>query len=510
MSFWRSIWRSPPGLDDEELARDVERRLAMFGGFANLFGASGVVLFLFYLTPNTLSDVQSEQLTDRWPFFAVYMALALPLAWLLVTHRPFIPVADWLRGGGAASIETQELVLRYPRNWALGTVVPWAGGTLISFAVTADVDISVGAGGALGIAAGGMTAISLQYLVVERIMRPVTARALAGGPPPGEVGAGVGARSAMAWVFGSGVPFLGIIAFAGAEVAGAHFETGEVAIASLVLAAVGILNGAIATLLSARSFVEPLAEMRGALERVERGEMDVQVRVDDGSEVGLLEAGFNRMTRGLAERERLRDAFGAFVDPALAERVATEGTDFAGEEVELSLLFLDVRDFTSFSERVGPHDVVANLNQLYDRVVPIVLEHGGHANKFIGDGLLAVFGAPARLGDHADCAVKAALEIGALNESEYFSGLRVGVGVNSGEVVVGTIGGGGRLDFTVIGDPVNTAARVEAATRETGDDVLITAATMDLLSHDHGAWVERDPASLKGKSEPVRLFAPAR
>jgi adenylate cyclase len=214
------------------------------------------------------------------------------------------------------------------------------------------------------------------------------------------------------------------------------------------------------------------------------------------------------MTRGLAERERLRDAFGAYVDPTLAERVIEEGTDLAGEQVELSLLFMDVRDFTGYSERVGPHEVVAGLNELYDRVVPIVTEHGGHANKFIGDGLLAVFGAPARFDDHADRAVAAALEIATLNESRHISGLRVGVGVNSGEVVVGTVGGGGRLDFTVIGDAVNTASRVEAATRETGDDVLITAATRERLQATHCDWTERDSVELKGKSDRVRLFAP--
>jgi adenylate cyclase len=119
-----------------------------------------------------------------------------------------------------------------------------------------------------------------------------------------------------------------------------------------------------------------------------------------------------------------------------------------------------------------------------------------------------VFGAPAKLDDHADRAVAAALEIGALNEGGE-GPLSVGVGVSSGEVVVGTIGGGGRLDFTVIGDPVNTAARVESATRATGDDVLITAATRSLLQDDHGDWVERDPVPMKGKIEPVRLFAPA-
>ena len=493
------------------LAKDVERRLSFFGGVANLTGAIGVVVFLIYLAPSSLSDAEIEQIADFWPYFLLYMAITMPLGWIFITRRPFIPIGDWLRSGEPADVTMQETVLRYPRNWALATAVPWLGGAIFSFAITATVSVPLAAAGALGVIAGGFTACSLQYLVIERIMRPVTARALAGGPPPGTGtgSAGVAARTAMAWVFGSGVPLLGIIAFAAGEVAGADLDAEKVAVASLFLAIVGIVNGAIATGIAARSVVDPLGAMRKALERVEQGELETQVRVDDGSEVGLLEAGFNRMTRGLAERERLRDAFGAFVDPSLTERVLEEGTDFAGEEVELSLLFMDVRDFTSFSERVSAREVVTNLNQLYERVVPIILGHGGHANKFIGDGLLAVFGAPDRLADHADRAVDAALEIGSLNDSEYFSGLRFGVGVNTGEVVVGTIGGGGRLDFTVIGDPVNTAARVESATRKTGDDVLITAGTKDLLSRDHGDWVERDPVPLKGKSEPVRLFAPA-
>jgi adenylate cyclase len=504
------LWRSPPGLDGAELARDVERRLAIFGGTANLIGASGVLVFLAYLAPSSLSDAQIEQLVeDLWPLFLAYMAVTLPLGYLLITRRPFRPVAEWLQSGEPADVAIQKRVLRYPRTWALGTAVPWTVGALLAFAVAAATDVGVAAAGALGIVAGGLTSVSLQYLVVEWIMRPVAARALAGGPPPATGATGVGVRSAMAWVFGSGVPMLGIVAFGAGDLAGADFDSGEVAIASLVLAAVGILNGAIATVIAARSVVDPLASMRGALERVERGELGTQVAVDDGSEVGLLEAGFNRMTRGLAERERLRDAFGAYVDPSLTERVIAEGTDLAGDQVDVSLLFMDVRGFTGYSEKLGPQEVVASLNALYERVVPIVTEHGGHANKFIGDGLLAVFGAPVRLEEHADQAVAAALEIGALNDSRHFSGLSVGVGVNSGEVVAGTVGGGGRLDFTVIGDAVNTAARVEAATRETGDNVLITAATHAQLRNDHGTWTERDPVELKGKSEPVRLYAPS-
>jgi class 3 adenylate cyclase len=229
------------------------------------------------------------------------------------------------------------------------------------------------------------------------------------------------------------------------------------------------------------------------------------VTADD--ETGALTRAFNRMVSGLQERERLRDAFGAFVDPELAERVARDGTDLRGEELEVSVLFMDVRGFTTLSESAAARDVVGQLNQLYDRVVPIILRHGGHANKFIGDGLLAVFGAPVRHRDHADRAVAAALEI-ARNVNSSDGGLRVGLGVNTGTVVVGTIGGGGRLDFTVIGDPVNTAARVESATRQTGDDLLITEETRRQLGRGHGEWDERPPIPLKGKERAVRLFAP--
>ncbi|MGH2951760.1 MAG: adenylate/guanylate cyclase domain-containing protein, partial [Solirubrobacterales bacterium] len=307
----------------------------------------------------------------------------------------------------------------------------------------------------------------------------------------------------------TGVPLLGIAAIAVGVVAGIDLEEGRIVGAALFLSVGAIVVGLVAMAIAARSVADPLNSMREALARVEGGDLGAEVAVDDGSEVGRLQAGFNRMTRAFAERERLRDALGAFVDPTLTERILAEGTDLAGEEVELSLLFMDVRGFTSFSERSQATEVVTALNDLYGEVVPIVLRHGGHANKFIGDGLLAVFGAPERLTDHAERAVAAATEIAATVGDRYRGPLRVGIGVNSGVAVVGTIGGGGRVDFTVIGDAVNTAARVESATRETGDDLLITGATRDLLRDGTAGWVERPGIELKGKAEVVRLFAPA-
>jgi adenylate cyclase len=167
-----------------------------------------------------------------------------------------------------------------------------------------------------------------------------------------------------------------------------------------------------------------------------------------------------------------------------------------------------VRGFTQFAERAAAQEVVACLNELYEAVVPVIQRHGGHANKFVGDGLLAVFGAPERHADHAARAVAAACEIAQLVREGAGGELRVGLGVNSGRVVVGTIGGGGRRDFTVIGDPVNTAARVEAATRVTGDDILITETTLRALGPPGDDFEERPSVPLKGKSATVRLYAP--
>jgi class 3 adenylate cyclase len=292
-------------------------------------------------------------------------------------------------------------------------------------------------------------------------------------------------------------------------VAGNHAGVGRIAAAVFVSIAVALTLTFGLSVLLASSVVAPIRRLQAATARVARGDLATRVPVVASDETGALTRAFNRMVSGLQERERLREAFGTFVDPELAERVAREGTDLRGEEVDVSILFLDVRGFTTFAERTPARDVVARLNELYEVVVPIILANGGHANKFIGDGLLAVFGAPERHADHADRAVAAAIEIAARVRERHGEDLRVGLGVNSGPVVVGTIGGGGRLDFTVIGDVVNTAARVESATRDTGDDVLITGATRRRLKRRPDGWTERPPIPLKGKAETIELYAPA-
>src|SRR3954453_18348370 len=185
----------------------------------------------------------------------------------------------------------------------------------------------------------------------------------------------------------------------------------------------------------------------------------------------------------------------------------SEGELLEGDEVEVSVLFVDIRDFTPFAESASASEAVARLNEFFDLVVPILIKHGGHANKFVGDGVLGVFGAPDRLPDHADRALAAACEIAEAVEDKLRGDLQIGVGINSGPVIAGSIGGGGRLEFTVIGDPVNVAARGERATRETGDIVLLTEATRCLLTRVGTELEPRGRMPLKGKAGSVALWS---
>jgi adenylate cyclase len=256
------------------------------------------------------------------------------------------------------------------------------------------------------------------------------------------------------------------------------------------------------------SVASSMRDLRDGARRIGAGEFGGRVPIASTDETGELAQSFNEMAAGLAERERIREAFGTYVDRDVAEHILREGTSLTGEEVDVTMLFLDIRGFTTFAERLSAPEVVATLNRLFERIVPIIHEHSGHVDKYVGDGLLAVFGAPRRQEDHADQALAAALEIARAVEDEFGAELAVGIGLNSGPVVAGNVGGAGRLEFSVIGDAVNVAARVESATRQTGDRILIAGRTKELLRTGKITFVERPGLTLKGKTKPVEIYAP--
>jgi adenylate cyclase len=482
--------------------------------------AIGFGLFLFYVVFLGGAAIVPAYFEVSWGEFAllagfiVVQQMLYNLLFARAFQRRLRPVVAWLRAGrprdgalGAwkASVSLPMEYLRLLSRY----IAPFWGALAFGIVTTAVLELSLVEGLVLLLAAELFIwyGVVIFYLTMELAMRPVAEDAAS------HVEEGV----ALSY---SGVPMrLRLVAalpvinlLTGLVVAGLA-DPGREGIEDLdplvmLAAAVSFAASLWLTALLAGSVAAPISALRDATQRLGRGDLSTRVPVATTDETGALARSFNAMAIGLGERERLREAFGTFVDPELTERVLEEGTDLAGEEVEASMLFLDVRGFTTMSEQASARDIVAKLNELYDLCVPVVTKHGGHANKFIGDGMLAVFGAPERHPDHADRAVAAAIDIAQCVQKHFGGELRVGVGVNSGRVLVGTVGGGGRLDFTVIGDAVNTASRVESATRETGDDVLVTEATLDLLSGEQVGWEERPPIPLKGKSERVRLYAP--
>ena len=276
--------------------------------------------------------------------------------------------------------------------------------------------------------------------------------------------------------------------------------------------AVGLIVGGYAAWLIRAGMLKPtlgpLADLTEAVHRIRLGDFGHRLPLTSADEFGELVTAVNEMQTGLAEREALHAAFGSYVDPVLARRLIETGSSvFAGEELVVTVLFADVRDFTSYSEAVAPSTAVDLLNRLFDVMVPVLHERGGHANHYLGDGLLAIFGAPNSLDQHADAAVGAAVEMHRQVRAEFGSDLRVGIGINTGPVIAGTVGGGGRHEFTVIGDTVNTAARVEQLTKDTGDSILITEATRTALSAPRPRATKRGAFDLKGKSAKVTVHA---
>ena len=254
--------------------------------------------------------------------------------------------------------------------------------------------------------------------------------------------------------------------------------------------------------------MRPIHDLAEGTKRVAAGDYSQRLPVAQDDDLGVLSASFNRMQAGLAERRRLHAAFGTYVDPALAARLLEQGDDvFTGERRAVTVMFIDIRDFTPFAEANTAEDTVTRLNTLFEIVVPVVVEAGGHVNKFLGDGALAVFGAPNDLPGHADAALRTAQVIDRLVTERFGQELRIGIGINTGVVIAGTIGGGGKLEFTLIGDAVNVAARVEQLTKTTGETILLTQQCLEALASRPTGLIDRGSHALKGKSAPVQVFS---
>ena len=267
------------------------------------------------------------------------------------------------------------------------------------------------------------------------------------------------------------------------------------------------------SIMMAREVTSSIDRMLEALRLVQNKELDTQLTVTTTDEFATLYEGFNHMTTGLQERERLRDAFGRYVAPEVAEEVMRHGVSLGGSVVSAAVLFADIRDFTALSEQITPAEVVSLLNGYFAAIESPIHVEGGWINKFGGDSLLAVFGAPVPLSNHVQRAVRAALgmraalcEFNARQREKHGPTLRIGLGIHKGEMVAGSVGSPDRMEYTVIGDVVNTAAHIQALNKKWDTDVLLSAEVYAVVGGNVPTRA-MPPTEVHGKSEPLQVYA---
>jgi adenylate cyclase len=223
-----------------------------------------------------------------------------------------------------------------------------------------------------------------------------------------------------------------------------------------------------------------------------------------------LRKGFRRTLESVEDRTRILGVFGQHVSPAVVEQLLAQKADVRSELREVCVMFLDVRNFTAFSEGKSPEEVVGYLNSLFGFMVESVNAHHGIVNKFLGDGFMAVFGAPLRSDNDCRNAVTAALEIvsklEALCADDAIAPTRVGIGIAAGKALVGNVGSSERKEYTVIGDVVNVASRVEGLNKELGSQIVVTARVFEQCGIDLPPTVAEAPLKVRGRKEPIQIF----
>jgi len=258
-----------------------------------------------------------------------------------------------------------------------------------------------------------------------------------------------------------------------------------------------------AVLILARSITTPLSKLAGVVKKIEEGDYDLSVAVESRDEIGELAESVNSMASGLAEKEKVRDLLGKVVSHQIAEQLLNNPVELGGEERVATILFSDIRGFTTFCEGLPPKEVLKALNTVLSAISDIVESHQGVVDKYNGDAVMALFGVPIKGENDTDNAMNALIEITRALET-MDSRLSACVGVNTGIVVAGNLGSTNRMNYSVIGDTVNLSARLESLTRLYNVSNIVSEASRD--DAPHFLYRELDVVCVAGKSQSVRIF----
>lgn len=508
----RAVLRGAPGDLPGTTIHTITRRAITAGSvLSSLVGAALVVVLLALVLPLPLDPLTESEVRLR---NAIAVALYVPAAiWVGVRrgHRIGEEVTGWLVQERTPTERERRRAVAMPLRLFAMQLLLWSLAAALFAALNAPFDALFGFQVGITVLLSGMATASIAYLLAVRFGRAIVARALADEPPQRfRAAPGILVRAVLAWALGTMIPVAGALVLAAFALGIDDVDRVELARSVIVLSAIALVVGLLATVITARSVADPLRELRHALLRVERGDLDAAVAVNDASEVGYVQAGFNRMVAGLRERERLRDLFGRHVGQDVAQRALREGVTLGGEEREAAALFVDVVGSTGLATRRPPTEVVQVLNAFFAVVVAVTREHGGLVNKFEGDGALCVFGAPLAIEDPAGAALAAARSLARRLEAEVPE-VHAAVGVSAGTVVAGNVGAADRFEYTVIGDPVNEAARLTEQAKALPGRVCASGTAVDRARDpaERERWTLGEEVVLRGRDQPTCVAVPS-
>ncbi len=413
-------------------------------------------------------------------------------------------------------IKTKRYILDYPLYSAGVTAIIWVVVGIVFGLLNQSFRVLIGI-----IAGGGLIATSLLYFVGDLLWRPIIPFFF----PDGNLSEVHAFRLPVLGKLLIVLLFIGILppvllvnlSWQRAQIliAAPNPETvlENLRLVQLFILSVSIIASIGLAVFTTRSITEPIDALRKAMGQVKKNDLDAQVFVTTNDELGYLGENFNQMTAGLRQKEMLRNLLNIYVSPEVAQEALVHGTKLGGELIECTVLFSDIRSFTSISETLSPDKLMTLLNRYMSMMVEVIIKNGGMVNKFGGDSLLVVFGTPLNPADnHAEQAIRTAQAMfGALdifNQERSSSLLEIGIGIATGAVVAGNIGGDERIEYTVIGDTVNLASRLEGKTKEIEGNTLINEETYQQASQNFTFQAEHIPnIRVKGKKETLGAYA---
>ncbi|HWJ82557.1 MAG TPA: adenylate/guanylate cyclase domain-containing protein [Nocardioides sp.] len=501
----------PADQDPERLRVRIQVLLTAALTSVNLIGSAVVFVISNFVVPSAPPSTATKvMLAIAVPTYVVVAAFVGVLWGTATTLRSL----RWFTLADTEPTEAERLrALRVPRKLTAMQFTLWLAGTVVFTTLTLAVQPDRALNTAVTVTMGAVVVAGVAYLSIEFALRPLAARALEGSTLTRLHSLGVGQRMVLFWTVGTGVPVVGLMIAGLLALVGHDTTRRELAIVTLVAGGVILMTGLLITVLNARAVVAPILSVHDAMRAVEAGNLDVDVVVYDGTELGLLQSGFNHMASGLRERERIRELFGRHVghDVAAAAALETGEIELGGEARIATVLFVDLVGSTRYATEHGPVEVVAMLNRFFGIVVDEVDRNGGLVNKFIGDAVLAVFGAPVAKNDHAAAALTTARAVAARMAVEVPE-ISCGIGVATGKVVAGNVGHEQRYEYTVVGDAVNIASRLTDLAKQEPGRVLAMGHTVDVAGSrgdpESAHWQQHGGTVLRGRTEETALAVP--